>query len=462
MTDTAAPKKTLATRWSAIAALFKRRETLAMLGLGFASGLPLLLILSTLSVWLRQGGISRSDIGLLAFALLAYSLKPFWAPLVDRFQLPVLHRMFGQRRSWMLLAQCFIAFAIGAMALGNPQADVGHLAIFAVVLAFSSATLDIAVDAWRVESGSSVEQGALASATQIGYRIANLMAGAMALYMVEIFSHGADPHAEWPIVNTAWQYAYWAMAGLTLIGFAAILFAPEPASSLTRKPLRGISALIEPLSEFFTRERGSWPIVLAFIFIAQISLYAMGPMANPMYVDTGYTPAEIATATKVIGVIVTIVGTIAGGLAVARYGVASMLALAVASLSLPTVALAWVAISPHEFWRLATAIAFDNFANGFGGTVFIAYLTAYTNPAHAATQYALLAAWLQLPGRFIGPFTGMMIDRLEPQFGAAGANAVFFTGTALIGVPAILLAIWCAALLRKKEAATVAAAPASA
>ncbi len=453
MTDAAAPRKTLATRWSAIAALFRRRETLAMLGLGFASGLPLLLILSTLSVWLRQGGISRSNIGLLAFALLAYTFKWVWAPLVDSLRLPWLHGRLGQRRSWMLVAQCVIVFAIVMMAFGDPRADIGRLATFAVVLAFASATLDISIDAWRVESGSSAEQGALASATQIGYRIANLMAGAMALYLVEIFSHGADPHRDWAVVNSAWRYAYWAMAGLTSIGFAAIFFAPEPAASQRRAPPKGFNALVEPIAEFFKREKWAAPIVLVFILISQVSLYIMGPMANPMYVDSGYSPAEIATATKVIGVIVTIVGTIAGGIAVARYGVANMLALAVASLSLPTIALAWVAISPHEFWRLAVAIAFDNFANGFGGTVFIAYLTAYTNPAYAATQYALLAAASQLPGRFSAPFSGMIIDGLNRTMSSAAANATFFTYAALIGAPAIAMAFWCAGLLRRKLAA---------
>jgi PAT family beta-lactamase induction signal transducer AmpG len=451
MTDAAA-KPQSATRWGRIAALFQRRETLAMLGLGFASGLPLLLVLSTLSVWLRQGGISRSDIGLLAFALLAYTFKWVWAPLVDSLRLPLLHDWLGQRRSWMLVAQCAILFAIAMMALGNPKADIVQLAVFAVVLAFSSATLDISIDAWRVESGSSVEQGALASATQIGYRIANLMAGAMALYLVEIFSRGAAPAANWGLVNSAWQIAYAAMAGLTLVGFAAIFFAPEPSASQRRPPLKGVKALVGPIAEFFTREKWAAPVVLGFILISQVSLYIMGPMANPMYVDTGYTPAEIATATKVIGVVVTIVGTLAGGLAVARWGVANILALAVASLSLPTVALAWVAVSPHEFWRLAVAIAFDNFANGFGGTVFIAYLTAYTNPAFAATQYALLAAASQLPGRFTAPFSGFIVDSLERHYGAAGANGVFFTVSALIGVPAIVMAVVCAGLLRRKQA----------
>jgi len=453
MTDAAAKPQT-ATGWSRIAALFQRRETLAMLGLGFASGLPLLLVLSTLSVWLRQGGISRSDIGLLAFALLAYTFKWLWAPLVDSLRLPFLHAWLGQRRSWMLVAQVAILFAIGMMATGDPKADIARLATFAVVLAFSSATLDISIDAWRVESGSSLEQGALASATQIGYRIANLMAGAMALYLVEIFSHGVRPAADWPLVNGAWRTAYASMAGLTLIGFAAIFFAPEPSASQRRAPLKGSKALIEPIAEFFAREGWAAPTVLGFVLISQVSLYIMGPMANPMYVDVGYTPAEIATATKVIGVVVTIVGTLAGGLAVARWGVANILALAVASLSLPTAALAWVAVSPHEFWRLAIAIAFDNFANGFGGTVFIAYLTAYTNPAFAATQYALLAAASQLPGRFTAPFSGFIVDSLEPHYGSAGANGIFFTASALIGVPAILMAVLCANLLREKLAPT--------
>ena len=185
-------------------------------------------------------------------------------------------------------------------------------------------------------------------------------------------------------------------------------------------------------------------------------------MANPMYVDSGYTPAEIATATKVIGLIVTILGSIVGGVAIARYGVSSVLVLGVASLSLPTLALAWVAVSPHEFWRLAIAIAFDNFANALGGTVIIAYLTSYTNPAYAATQYALLSATYQLPGRFTAPFTGFIVDALNQHMTGAAANGVFFTAAALIGVPAIILAFWCAQLLRNKRAPIDTPAPAAA
>lgn len=452
MTDASAkPRQTLMARWRSTLALFERRETLTMLGLGFASGLPLLLIAATLSVWLRQAGITRSSIGLFSIALLAFAFKPVWAPLVDRIRLPGLHTL-GQRRSWMMLAQIAIAICISAMAFGDPKADVMHLAIWALVLAFSSATLDISIDAWRVESGTSEQQGPLAAAATIGYRMANLVAGAIALYLVDIFSHGATPATDWGAVNNAWRIAYSAMAALTLIGFAAILFAHEPKRSLERKAFRGLEGLAEPVTEFFNRERWAAPIVLVFIFLSYISIFVMGPMANPMYVDTGYTPAEIATATKVIGLIVSIVGAVVGGVAVARYGVASVLAVGVASLSLPTLALAWVAVSPHEFWRLAVAIAFDNFANAFGGTVFIAYLTAYTNPAYAATQYALLSACYQLPGRFTAPFTGFIVDALNQHMSSAAANGVFFTAAALIGVPSTILALWCAQLLKRKRA----------
>ncbi|MES1197616.1 MAG: MFS transporter [Pseudomonadota bacterium] len=438
-------------RWSRIAGLFKRRATLTMLGLGFASGLPLLLIAATLSVWLRQAGITRSSIGLFSIALLAYALKPFWAPLVDRFRIPWLSR-FGQRRSWMLLMQSVIAIAIISMAFSDPKADVMHLAIWGLVLAFASATLDTSIDAWRVESGTSEEQGPLAAAATIGYRFGNLVAGALALYLVDIVSHGATPATDWAAVNNAWRAAYGVMAGLTLVGFAAMLYAREPERSKDRK-LRGIvEAIVDPVAEFFQREKVEAAIVLLFVFLSYVSIFVMGPMANPMYVDTGYTPSEIATASKIIGLIVTLIGSVVGGVAIARWGVASVLALGVASLSLPTLALAWVAVSPHEFWRLAIAIGFDNFANAFGGTVFIAYLSAYTNPAYAATQYAALAAVSQLPGRLIAPFTGKIVDALEPHYGSANANGIFFTGAALIGVPAIIMAIWCAGLLRRKLA----------
>jgi PAT family beta-lactamase induction signal transducer AmpG len=448
MTDAAKP----ATRWGKIVALFRRRETLAMLGLGFASGLPLLLIAANLSLWLRQAGITRASIGLFSIALLAYAFKPFWAPLVDRVQIPVL-RKFGQRRSWMLLAQIVIALAITAMAFCDPKANVMQLAICGLVLAFSSATLDISIDAWRVESGSSESQGALAAASTIGYRVANLVAGALALYIVAIFAHGATPASDWSKVNGAWRIAYGVMALLTLIGFAAMFYAQEPERSKDRK-LRGIvEAIVDPVVEFISRERWEALIVLVFIFLSYISIFVMGPMANTMYNDTGYTTDEIATASKVIGLIVTIAGSGAAAAAVARYGVANVLALGVASLSLPTLALAWIAVSPHEFWRLAVGVGFDNLANAFGGTVFIAYLTSYTNPAFAATQYAALFAVSQLPGRLIGPFTGFVVDELNHHMSGPAANGVFFTGAALIGVPAIAMAIVCAGLLRKKEAA---------
>jgi PAT family beta-lactamase induction signal transducer AmpG len=443
----------MASRWRSTLDLFKRRETLTMLGLGFASGLPLLLIAATLSVWLRQAGITRSSIGLFSIALLAYVFKWAWAPLVDRLHIPLLSR-FGQRRSWMLLAQTAIAIAIASMAFSDPKVDVMHLAIWALILAFSSATLDISIDAWRVESGTSEQQGPLAAAATIGYRTANLVAGAVALYLVDIFSHGATPAGDWAAVNNGWRIAYGAMALLTLVGFATMLLAREPVPRTKRKPggiaQAFIEAIVDPVVEFIQREKGEALIVLLFVFLSYVSIFVMGPMANPMYVDSGYTPSEIATASKVIGLIVTLVGSIIGGVAIARYGVASVLALGVASLSLPTLTLAWVAVSPHEFWRLAIAIGFDNFANAFGGTVFIAYLSAYTNPAYAATQYAALAAVSQLPGRVIAPFTGNIVDALQPHYGSAGANAVFFTGAALIGVPAIFMAIWCAQLLKRK------------
>jgi PAT family beta-lactamase induction signal transducer AmpG len=459
----ARPRKTLAETWAETLALFQRRQTLAMVGLGFASGLPLLLVLSTLSVWLRQAGVSRTEIGLLSLALLAYTFKPLWAPLLDRVKLPILHQRFGLRRSWMILAQAAIFFAIMMMALGDPKVDRMHLALWAVVLAFASATLDIAVDAWRVESGTDQEQGPLAAGYQIGYRISNFMAGAIALYIVSFVSGGADPKVDWEAVNAGWAAAYWAMAALCLVGLLAMLFAPEPVRGPQPKPKKGLAGLfsgvIDPFVDFFAREGWLAAVILGFMFISRIGEFFMGPMANPMYVDTGYTPAQIATAAKVIGVWITVVGALAGGIAVARYGVARTLAVGVAMISLPNVVFAWVAMNEPELWRLTSAVAVDNFCNGFGGTVFITYLTAYASRAHAATQYAFLAAWSQLPGRFLAGISGAVIDRLEPTMGTGQAYAVFFVGTALLAVPAVILAVWCARLLERRLAEDALTAP---
>jgi PAT family beta-lactamase induction signal transducer AmpG len=447
-------RDTLAQTW----ALFQRRETLAMVGLGFASGLPLLLVLSTLSVWLREAGVSRTDIGLLSWVLLAYSINVFWSPLVDKVRLPVLGRLLGQRRSWMIAAQVVIAGSITMMALSDPRASVMYVAISAVVLAFASATLDIAVNAWRIESGDDKAQGPLAAAYQTGYRVSNFLAGAGALYIAELgaLSLGGDAGG-WAATNGGWRFAYLAMAGLTLVGFAAMFFAPEPQQLSPPRPVRGLKgaarALIDPFKDFFGREGlMAAGLVLAFLFIARIPDLIMGPMANPLYVDVGYSKSEIATASKVVGVWLTLLGALVGGLAVAQYGTARLLAPAVLAIAAPNIVFAWLALNPPEFWRLMAAIGADNIANGFGGTVFIAYLTAYSSRAHAATQYAFLFAWMTLPGRFVGGLSGAIVDGLEQTMGQAGAYASFFTASALAGAPALILAIICARLLRRRNA----------
>lgn len=457
MANAAAPnaRPSMADAWRDTLALFGKRPTLAMIGLGFASGLPLLLVLSTLSVWLRQAGVSRTEIGLLAWALLAYTLKPFWAPLVDRIRLPVLYRALGQRRSWMVLAQIAVVLAIAAMSQGDPKTGIGFLALWAVILAFASATLDIAVDAWRVESGTEHEQGALAAAYQVGYRFGMIASGAIALYLVDIFGAGALPDQDWAAVNQAWSLTYMAMAVCALLGFAAMWFAPEPHHAAEPRPIRGVgsfvSGVVDPFVEFFAREGWLAAVILGFVFVSRISEFFNGPMANPMYVDTGYTPSDIATASKVIGAWIAVVGAIAGGIAVARYGVAKTLAVGVALITLPNMIFAWVALSPAELWRLVAAVGVDNFCNGFGGTIFIAYLTAYANPAHAATQYAFLAAWSQLPGRVLAGTSGAVVDGLERTMGQAQAYAAFFIGSSLIAIPGIILAVWSARLLERKR-----------
>lgn len=454
------PRTSIGRSWAQTLALFRSRETAAMIGLGFASGLPLLLVLSTLSVWLRQAGVSRTEIGLLAWALLAYTLKPFWAPLVDRVRLPVLHRMFGQRRSWMVLAQGAITAAIVAMALGDPRNGILYLATWAVILAFASATLDIAIDAWRVESGTENAQGALASAYQVGYRFGIIASGAIALYLADLFAAGATPETDWAAVNQAWSWTYLAMAGFAVLGFAAMWYAPEPPASAPR-PVRGIAgfaaSVIEPFIEFFRREGPTVAFaVLAFTFISRISEFFMGPMANPMYVDVGYSASDIATASKVIGAWTAVVGAVAGGVAVARFGIPATLAIGVALITLPNVVFAWVALSPAELWRLVAAVGLDNFCNGFGGTIFIAYLTAYANRAHAATQYAFLAAWSQLPGRLLAGTSGATVDSLARTMGDAQAYAAFFVGTSLIAIPGLILGVWCARLLAQRDKRRVA------
>ena len=426
--------------------IYRQKPVLVIALLGFSAGLPFLLVFSTLTAWLRDVGVERTTIGFFAWVGITYSIKVFWSPVVDRVRLPILRRI-GQRRSWILLGQVGIATGLVLMSLVTPLDSLMVVAIAALLVAFSSATQDVALDAFRIESAAIELQGAMSAAYIFGYRLALLMAGAGALYIAE-FSN--------------WALAYLCMAGLMLVGVVAIIWADEPeraslkerneielelVDKIMGRPMNMASrshwqrwlygAVICPLLEFFQRNGKFALLILTFIAVFRLSDITMGVMANPFYLDLGYSKADVASVAKVFGFFMTIFGSALCGIMVVKIGIMRPLligAIMIASTNLLFAGLAYVGgEETPALWYLAVVISLDNLSGGIASTAFVAYLSSLANRNYTATQYALFSSLMTLPGKFISGFSGMVVD----SFG----YIEFFLISAAVAIPAILLVL---------------------
>lgn len=420
--------------WTRALQVYLQPASLRMLTLGFAAGLPLLLVLGTLSFRLREAGVDRSTIGYLSWVGLAYGFKWAWAPLVDRVPLPLLTRWLGRRRSWLLLSQLGVAAGLVGMALADPRISLAGVVWCALAVAFASATQDIALDAYRIESAPTREQPALAATYQTGYRLAMIWAGAGVLWLAARAQGAAAGYD-----NAAWQAAYLVMAGSMALGVLTVLLSPEPAP-LPLAPARSArewlrTALIEPFADFFRRYQWQAALILALIAVYRISDVVMGIMANPFYVDMGYTKDEVAAVTKVYGVVMTLLGAFVGGSLALRFGVMRILMLGALLSALTNLLFAWLAGHGHSVPALIAVVSADNLASGIASAAFVGYLSSLTNISYSATQYALFSSLMLLLPKFIAGFSGDYVN----AFGYAG----FFTSTALLGAPVLVL-VWLA------------------
>jgi PAT family beta-lactamase induction signal transducer AmpG len=449
--------------WRDALRVYSEPATLRMFALGFAAGLPLLLVLGTLAFRLREAGVDRTTIGFFSWVGIAYGIKWLWAPLVDRLPLPLLSRALGRRRAWLLLSQFCIAGGLIGLALADPRAGLGTLVAFALVVAFASATQDIALDAYRIESATVDRQAALAAMYQTGYRLAMIWAGAGVLWMA---ARAAEPgllsSAQGGLyVASAWTTAYLVMAASMAIGIVTVLFAPEPPApadaevrtaerELAHRLIaeRGLApqsarvlawlqtAAIGPFADFIKRYRWHALLLLALIAVYRISDVVMGIMANPFYVDMGYTKDEVATVSKFYGVLMTLAGAFIGGVLALRFGVMRILMLGAVLSAASNLLFAWLATRGHDLTGLVLVISADNLSAGMASAAFIAYLSSLTNVAYSATQYALFSSVMLLLPKFIAGFSGKFVD--------AFGYVAFFHTTALLGVPVLLL-VWLAA-----------------
>ena len=448
-----------ATGWRDAFLVFTRKPVLVISLLGFSAGLPFLLVFSTLTAWLRDEGVERTAIGFFAWVGLTYSFKVLWAPVVDRLRLPLLQPLLGQRRSWILLGQAGIAAGLSVMSLLHPQDSLLWIALAALLVAFSSSTQDVALDAFRIESAPDEQQGAMSAGYIFGYRLALLMSGAGAFYIAD----AAD-----------WSLAYLSMAALMGLVMLATLWADEPAhrtpeeqrqldasmvDDIMGRPMHLqtrpfwqrhlLGAVICPFLEFFRRNGRFALVVLLFIALFRLSDIAMGIMANPFYLDMGYSKSEIASIAKIFGFFMTIAGSAFCGVLVVKWGILRPLLLGAALVASTNLLFALLATlqgsgTPDIVW-LGVVISADNLSGGIASTAFVAYLSSLTNRSYTATQYALFSSLMTLPGKFISGFSGWVVDGYGyPEF---------FVTAAVLGIPAVLLVL----VLMRQQARTVSA-----
>tara|TARA_Y100001936_G_scaffold157909_1_gene154240 strand:+ start:1888 stop:3273 length:1386 start_codon:yes stop_codon:yes gene_type:complete len=440
--------------WLHACRIYGHPRVLGMITLGFSAGLPLLLILGTLSYWLRESGIDRSTIGHFSWIGLAYGFKWLWSPLVDRLSLPLLTKLLGRRRAWMLLSQITITIALIGMANTDPAYDLMQMVFFALAVAFASATQDIVLDAYRIEAVEPRLQGAMAATYQAGYRIAMILASAGVLWIAAAFDSSETTYDYSP-----WCIAYLFMAACMTVGIVTTLLIREPEVPINRliseneihakkiitkwnlnKQITQIlswlyGAIIAPFRDFIVRHGQRALLILSLIAIYRISDVVMGIMSNPFYVDMGYTKNEVATIAKVYGVIMTIVGAAIGGILTAKIGIMRTLFLGAVLSSATNLLFAWLTGRGHDVTGLIFTISADNFSAGIATAAFIAYLSGLTNSAYSATQYALFSSVMLILPKFIAGFSGNFVE----NYGYTN----FFISTALIGLPVLVL-VWIA------------------
>lgn len=398
---------------------FATPSALTMLFLGFGSGLPFLLVGGTLSTWLRDVGFGLSTIGLISYMSFFYVLKFLWAPLVDRYQLP-LFGLLGRRRGWLLASQLLLLLALAAMALQGPTVSIVSFLVLVGLASFAGATQDIVVDAYRIEIAPLEAQAALAATYTLGYRLALIMSGAGVLYLSDLSS---------------WQIAYLAMAALLVLPILATVLSREPDRLQGVRKLNFRDAFAQPFEEFFSRNG----LLLALALLAFVGLFKfpdqmIGVLAGPFYLDSGYTKADIATVSKLYGVWIGIGGAFLGGIGVAVFKIRRMLVVAAIAVAASNLAFLLMAQNPAQTWAFFAAISADNLSQGFAGTVLVAFMSGLTNRNFTATQYALLVSLANLPGKFIGGLSGFIVEATSYQ--------TFFLLSAVSVIPTLALLAW--------------------
>lgn len=426
--------------WPQALAVYRDRRMLAILALGFASGLPLALTGSTLGLWLAESGVSKTSVGLFILVAMPYTLKFLWAPVIDRLPLPGLTTRLGRRRGWILFSQGLVMVAILALATTAPAQEPWWTALFALLLAFCSASQDIGIDAWRVEILERCQYGAGAATVVLGYRFGMLTSGAGALYLAQALP---------------WPQVYALMAGLMALGMLCVLLMPEPAPPpppatetafahrlAQRWPQLGprgqailaslYGAVVAPFLQFSSRE--FWFVLLLFIALYKLGDVMAGLMAGFFYLELGFTKAEIASVSKVFGLVATIAGGLLGGVAVRHWGITRALLVCGALQMLSNFMYVLLALTGYSLPMLTVVIGVENLTGGMATIAFVAYLSSLCAVAYTATQYALLSSFAGVGRDLLGATSGWLADQMS--------WASYFSVTAVMALPGLTLLLW--------------------
>ncbi len=398
--------------------VFSDRRIATMLGLGFSSGIPFLLVYVTQSAWLSEAKVPISLLGLMSELTLAYKFKFVWAPFLDRYDAPVFSRLLGRRRGWIIVSQIAVMLTLAGVAFGDPAHWLAWTIVFSLALGFAGATQDVVIDGWRITVAPVERQALMSSWAEIGWRVGNLAAGAGALYLADSFG---------------WRAAYLCMAALMAPGMVAALLAPEPESDKIAHSERPgfVGTVAAPIKELLTRLGPLAIPVLVMVAGFRMPGYVSSAMAMPLFKSLHYSNTDIATVTKLFGFWVALGGTFLASYIVPRIGMMASLLVGTVFGSASHLSLAYLAVhGDHgggEFWTFAIAVSIDSFAYAFASIVLITYMSSLTATEHAASQYALLTSLCALPGSLLAGASGFVIESLGFEW--------FFIATSLIGVP---------------------------
>ena len=394
-----------------------------MLSLGFGSGLPYILLISTSTAWLRDVNIDLSYIGFFTWITFTYTFKFAWAPLVDRFSIPFLAK-YGHRKSWIALMQIIIFLSLLFISNINPIDNFILFCIVGVTIAFAGSIQDIAIDAFRIEYAHISDQGNLAASYQLGYRLAIIAATSLALIFADI---------------NGWPLTFKLMAGLMCLGLLGVIFSKEENNKELGK-LNFINSISEPLKDFMSR----FGMFMASILLLIIATYrltdiVMVPMATPFYIDMGFTLTEIGAVVKVVALGASIFGIFFGGLLIKKIKIFRSLLLGAFLVLITNILFAYVAISEKNITLLAMIVAMDSLAAGIVGTVNIAFLTSLVSKKYTGFQYALLTGFMAGPGFALKGLSGVWVNYLQEIFGFKYGWMSFYVTTSMLTIPAILL-----------------------